>query len=135
MADNLHFELVSPERRLMSEAVEMVIVPGSEGDFGVLAGHAPLMSTLRPGILEVDQAGGARKRVFIRGGFAEVTPQGLNVLAEHATPVEDLNLTDIDEHIQWATEDLNDAKTDETRAKAEHELQQLQQVREIIAGL
>ena len=82
MAD-LHFELVTPERLVRSEAVHMVVVPGSEGDFGVLAGHAPVMSTLRPGELAVYRAAGAEpERIAVEGGFAEVNEQGLIVLAE-----------------------------------------------------
>ena len=79
----LHFELVTPERLLRSEEVAMVVVPGSEGDFGVLAGHAPFMTGLREG--QVTILDGGSSRVFdIHGGFADVTPQGLTILAEHA---------------------------------------------------
>ena len=81
----LHFELVTPERLVRSEAVHMVTVPGSEGDFAVLEGHAPLMSTIRDGDLLVQRtAGGAPETIAIRGGFAEVNAKGLTVLAEHA---------------------------------------------------
>ena len=82
MAD-LHFELVTPEKLLRSDDVQMVVVPGSEGDFGVMAGHAPYMSTIRPGELAIYQSAGAEpERVAIEGGFAEVNEQGLTVLAE-----------------------------------------------------
>ncbi len=82
----LHFELVTPERLVRSEAVHMVTVPGSEGDFAVLEGHAPLMSTIRDGDLLVQRtAGGAPETIAIRGGFAEVNAKGLTVLAEHAS--------------------------------------------------
>lgn len=81
----LHFELVTPERLIRSEDVHMVTVPGSEGDFAVLEGHAPLMSTIRDGDLLVQRtAGGAPETIAIRGGFAEVNAKGLTVLAEHA---------------------------------------------------
>src|SRR5205085_10265832 len=83
-----HFDLVSPEKLLFSGEVEQVDVPGSEGDFGVLAGHAPLMTTLRPGILVLHREGGALK-VVVNGGFAEVNPSGLTVLSEIAMPIED----------------------------------------------
>lgn len=80
---DLHFELVTPERLVRSEDVYMVVVPGSEGDFGVLAGHAPVMSTLRPGELAVYRAAGAEpERIPVDGGFAEVNDKGLTVLAE-----------------------------------------------------
>jgi F-type H+-transporting ATPase subunit epsilon len=84
MAD-LHFELVTPERLLRSEEVHMVVVPGSEGDFGVLAGHAPVMSTIRDGELAIYRTAGAEpERIAIEGGFAEVSEAGLTVLAEKA---------------------------------------------------
>ncbi|GGI83326.1 hypothetical protein GCM10007973_19760 [Polymorphobacter multimanifer] len=83
------FELVSPERMLASANVAMVVVPGAEGDFGVLPGHAPLMSTIRPGIIEVYATEGSSPsaRYEIEGGFAEVTPEGLTILAEAVTAI------------------------------------------------
>jgi F-type H+-transporting ATPase subunit epsilon len=83
MAEKLHFSLVSPERELFSGAVDQVDAPGSEGDFGVLAGHAPFMTTLKEGIVRVHNDG-AVTSYEVRGGFADVTPDGLTVLAEHA---------------------------------------------------
>ena len=86
MADHLHFELVSPERLLVDTEAARVLVPGSEGDFEVLPDHAPVMSTIRPGVLSVQKAdGGERLEIFIRGGFAEVNTEGLVVLAEDET--------------------------------------------------
>ena len=80
---DLHFELVTPERLVRSEEVHMVVVPGSEGDFGVLAGHAPVLSTIRPGELAIYRtAGGEPERIAVEGGFAEVNEKGLTVLAE-----------------------------------------------------
>src|ERR1700681_4321625 len=84
------FDLVSPEKLLFSEAVDQVDVPGSEGDFGVLAGHAPLVATLRPGILTVYR-GGDSFRIVVNGGFAEVNAEGLTVLADMAVPLEDFD--------------------------------------------
>lgn len=84
MADKLHFSLVSPERELFSGQVDQVDAPGSEGDFGVLANHAPFMTTLREGRVVVHD-GGSRRAFDVRGGFADVTPQGLTILAESAT--------------------------------------------------
>ena len=86
----LHFELVSPEKLVFSGEVEQVDVPGAEGDFGVLAGHAPFVTTLRPGILTVHGAGGAQK-IVVLGGFAEVSAEGLTVLADVAEAVEDID--------------------------------------------
>jgi F-type H+-transporting ATPase subunit epsilon len=85
-----HFELVSPEKLVFSGEVEQVDVPGAEGDFGVLAGHAPMVTTLRPGILTVHGAGGEEK-IVVLGGFAEVSAQGLTVLADVAEAVEDID--------------------------------------------
>lgn len=95
---SLHFELVSPEKLVFSGDVEQVDVPGVEGDFGVLAGHAPLVTTLRPGILTVFSGGKAQK-IVVLGGFAEVSAEGLTVLADTADTVEDINRDMIAEHI------------------------------------
>ena len=132
MADKLHFDLVSPERLLLSEGVDMVTVPGKEGDFGVLAGHAPVMTTLRPGVINVDDAGKTQQRIFVRGGFAEVTPKGLTILAENAIPLEELDAAMLDQEIQNAQEDVTDAKTDETRQSAQEKLDHLKQLREAL---
>ncbi len=120
MADKLHFDLVSPERALRSGEVHMVVVPGSEGDFGVLAGHAPFMSTIRPGAIQVfADAGAAPERIFIDGGFAEVSETGLTILAEAAVPVAELDPEAIARELANAREDVRDAKTDADRAVAE----------------
>lgn len=132
MADKLHFELVSPERLLLSEAVDMVTVPGKEGDFGVLAGHAPVMTTLRPGVINVDDAGRAQQRIFVRGGFAEVTPKGLTILAENAIPLAELDAAALDQEIANAQEDVTDAKSDETRQSAQEKLDHLKLLRQVI---
>ena len=128
MADNLHFDLVSPEELLLSENVEMVTVPGREGDFGVLAGHAPVMTTLRPGYLALKSEKGERK-IFVRGGFAEVSASGLTVLAEEAIPADELNAAEVDQDIQNAEEDLRDAKDDDSRQRAQETLDHLKQIR------
>ncbi len=132
MADKLQFELVSPERLLLSEAVDMVVVPGKEGDFGVLAGHAPVMATLRPGVISVDDAGREQQRIFVRGGFAEVTPKGLTILAENAIPLAELDGAALDKEIANAQEDVTDAKSDETRQSAQERLDHLKQLRQAI---
>jgi len=119
MADKLHFELVSPERLLNSADVEMVVVPGEDGDFGVLAGHAPLMATIRPGVIEIHaDTGVAPERVFIDGGFAEVNEKGLTILAQQAIPVSELNPEELAQRLANAREDVNLAKTDADRAAA-----------------
>jgi F-type H+-transporting ATPase subunit epsilon len=129
MAEKLHFDLVSPEQLLLSEEVDMVTVPGADGDFGVLAGHAPVISTIRPGFIEVKGATEGPSRIFVRGGFAEVTSKGLTVLAEEAIPEEDLNAADLDQQIKDAEEDLADAKTDSARQRAAETLENLRQIR------
>lgn len=96
---SLHFELVSPEKLVFSGEVEQVDVPGAEGDFGVLAGHAPFVTTLRPGILTVHTAGGAQERIVVLGGFAEVSAEGLTVLAELAESVKDIDRAIVTERI------------------------------------
>lgn len=111
MADKLHFELVSPEKLLMSTDVDMVVVPGVEGDFGVLINHAPVVSTLRTGILEVHN-GDEPQRLLVRGGFAEVNPEGLTVLAEEAMPLADVDRDALEAELKDAEEDVADAKDD-----------------------
>ena len=128
MADKLHFNLVSPERQVMSEDVDQVDVPGSEGIFGVLPKHAPFMATLAPGVVRVLN-GGSERRIFVGGGFAEITPEGLTVLAEEAVPVEEFNAADIAQRIKNCEEDLSDADTrPETRLKAEQEMRHLKEI-------
>ena len=123
MADKLRFDLVSPERSLRSGEVHMVVVPGSEGDFGVLAGHAPFMSTIRPGAIQVfAEADAAPARIFIDGGFAEVNETGLTILAEMAMPVEELDPEGVARDLQDSREDLRDAKTDAERSVAERRI-------------
>jgi F-type H+-transporting ATPase subunit epsilon len=106
MAEAMHFELVSPEQLLVSEEVESVTVPGAEGEFTVLARHAPFMSTLKPGVVEVRGLAGENRKIFVRGGFADVTPAGLTILADGATPLEDLDAASFAEEIRAAEEEL-----------------------------
>ena len=120
-----HFELVSPEKLLFSGEVESVVVPGTEGAFTVLKDHAPVMSTLKPGLVEVSQGAGKAQRLFVRGGFADVAAGGLTILAEQAVPVEELDAGRIASEIKNAEEDVADAKTDEARRVASEKLAQL----------
>jgi len=119
MADQIQFELVSPERLLVSEPVEMVVVPGVEGDFGVLPGHAPLVSTVRPGIIAVFEGGKVVRRIFVARGFAEVTGERCTVLAEQAIPLADIDRAATEGEIRDAREDLSEAKDDAERARLE----------------
>jgi F-type H+-transporting ATPase subunit epsilon len=118
MADKLHFDLVSPERRLFAGAVDQVVVPGEEGDFGVLPNHAPFMSVIRPGAITVLNDG-TSERTFIHGGFAEVTPAGLTILAEEAIPMSEIDADKLAQDLSNAREDVATAKSDEAREHAE----------------
>ena len=112
MAEKCQFDLVTPERLLRSEAVDMVMVPGSEGDFCVLPGHAPVISTVRPGVLEIHQGGTVTDRIFIAGGIAEVSNDRCTVLADEAMPVAELDRPKLDARLRQAEEHLTTAKTD-----------------------
>jgi F-type H+-transporting ATPase subunit epsilon len=112
------FELVSPERLLLSESVDMVVVPGTEGDFGVLVRHAPLVSGVRPGVISVYNGGEVTERIFVAGGFAEVTPSRCTVLAEQAMPVAEIDRAAAEQQLKDAREDLADAQSDEERDAA-----------------
>jgi len=127
MADPFQFELVSPERLLLSGMVDEVVVPGSEGYFTVLKGHAPFMSTMKPGVVEVKRSEGDL-RIFVRGGFADVNGVGLTILAEQAIMVADVDAAMLAEDIRNAEEDVTDAKDGATRDAAQLRLYQLKEV-------
>ena len=110
-----HFELVSPDKQMFSGEAESVLVPGSEGDFVVLKDHAPVMSALKPGVIAIEDAAGKHKRIFVRGGFADVSPAGLIVLAETALPEGELDAARLDQEIRDTEEDLADAPDDQKR--------------------
>ncbi|WP_045834644.1 F0F1 ATP synthase subunit epsilon [Hyphomicrobium sp. 99] len=118
MAGTFRFELVSPERVLLSVDADQVVVPGAEGDFAVLAGHAPVISTLRPGVLDVT-AGSVRKRLFVKSGFAEVDPSRLTILAERAYDVEELSAASLAEELKAAEAELAAAKDDSAKRMAD----------------
>lgn len=128
MADTFKFELVSPERLLVSADVEQVLVPGTEGEFTMLAHHAPLLTSLRPGLIEISFGGVDRRRYFVRGGFAEVGPAGLTVLAETAIDLVELDKSILDQAVKDAEEDVADAKEDAVRDRAKTKLDHLRQV-------
>jgi F-type H+-transporting ATPase subunit epsilon len=128
-----HFDLVSPERLLFTGDVDQVDVPGAEGDFGVLAQHAPLVTALRPGILIVHRQAG-ELRVVINGGFAEVNAAGLTVLADMAVPVEEFDSTVLSGEIKDTEEDIADATDDWQRDKLARRLEQLKALQSALAG-
>ena len=121
MADTLQVDLVSPAKLLLSDAVGMVVVPGTEGYFGVLPDHMPLVSSLRPGVVSVhdDVTAPAAKRFFVEGGFAEVNPESCTLLVEDALPLEDIDDTLISERRSAAKEQLEKAVSDGDRVAAE----------------
>ncbi len=128
MAGTFKFELVSPERILLSEDAEQVIVPGMEGQFTVLAGHAPVISTLRPGVLDAQVAGG-RRRVFVRGGFAEVGPDRLTVLAQHMLDLDNMDAERLAFEVSSAEQMLAEAKDDSSRMLAGEAVERLKELR------
>jgi F-type H+-transporting ATPase subunit epsilon len=106
MPDQVNFELVTPERMVISEPVDMVVVPGTEGNFGVLSGHALFISTIRPGTIDIYHGRTVAKRVFVVGGFAEVTPERCTVLADEAIALEELDRSAIESELQTADGNL-----------------------------
>lgn len=118
MSDSFHFELVSPESLLKDTAVQSVTVPGAEGDFAVLPNHAPLMSTIRPGVVEVLEVDASTpERLFLKGGLAQVTPTGLTILAEETLPLDTVDAAALAQDLADAREDLEDAKDDVERSR------------------
>ncbi len=117
MADRVEFELVSPARLLVSEPVEMVVVPGVEGDFGVLPGHAPVIAQVRPGVIDIHGDGKVIRRIFVAGGFAEVTPERCTVLAEEAQPVEDIDGAEARERLAAARTAMDNPEDIDARAR------------------
>jgi F-type H+-transporting ATPase subunit epsilon len=113
VAENaVQFELVSPEKLMLSDDVEMVVVPGVDGDFGVLPGHTPMISTVRPGVIHVFESGSVKSRIFVAGGFAEVTAERCTVLAEEAVPLDEIDRAGVEKDLQDANEDIRDAGGD-----------------------
>ncbi|MEE8223427.1 MAG: F0F1 ATP synthase subunit epsilon [Alphaproteobacteria bacterium] len=117
MADRVEFELVSPARLLVSEPVEMVVVPGVEGDFGVLPGHAPVIAQVRPGVIDIHGDGKVIRRIFVAGGFAEVTPERCTVLAEEARPVEDIDGAEARERLAAARTAMDNTEDIDARGR------------------
>ena len=128
MANKIAFDLVSPERLLLSVEADMVTIPGTEGYMGVMAGHSPLVSTLRAGMIDVN-VDGKDDRYFIRGGFAEIGPAKITVLAEEAIPMTEMDLAVLDQRITDAQDDEIAAKTDPDRQRAGQMVDDLKLVR------
>jgi F-type H+-transporting ATPase subunit epsilon len=124
-----HFELVSPGKVLFSGPAQSVLVPGNEGDFLVLSDHAPVMTSVRPGVVGIDDVDGKHRRVFVRGGFADASKGGLILLAETAIPFEDLSADKLGEEIKSAEEDVADASEDDKRL-AQEKLDRLRELKD-----
>jgi F-type H+-transporting ATPase subunit epsilon len=125
MAEGLKIEIVSPERLVLSETVVSVTVPGTEGYFTVMNDHAPFMTTLRPGFITVTKDGGAASVFFVKGGFVDVSPAGLTILAEQSVPFSEFDHADLQSQIKAAEEELNRANSPEDKSYAQ----------EIVSGL
>src|SRR5437868_4012767 len=106
MPERVQFELVSPERLLVSTEVDMVVVPGTEGNFGVLPGHSPLISTIRPGTIDIYEGRTVTERIFVVGGIAEVTPERCTVLADEAMAPESLDRAALEAELQTTESNL-----------------------------
>jgi F-type H+-transporting ATPase subunit epsilon len=119
-----HFDLVSPDHLVFSGEVDQVDVPGTEGDFGVLAGHAPYVATIKPGIVTV-HIGGEQQRMVVTGGFAEVGAKGLTILADTATTLEDFDRDNLAAEIKDTEDDVGDAEPGRAKDRLEHRLSQL----------
>jgi F-type H+-transporting ATPase subunit epsilon len=130
----MHFDLVSPERLLISSDVAQVDVPGSEGDFGVLAGHAPLVTTMRPGILVIYRDGQDPLRIVINGGFAEVGPNGLTVLADTAVPIDEFDAAALAGVIKDTEEEIAGSTDGMERDKLTRRLEQLHELQRALAA-
>lgn len=125
MAKAFTFELVSPERLLLSEEVVEVVIPGTEGEMTVMADHAPTMTSIKPGVVTVVNAAGGREQFVVFGGFADILPDGCRVLAESATRVADLSREDLARRIEQARKEVDGARDVEARTRAEEFLDQL----------
>ncbi|MGJ0391659.1 MAG: F0F1 ATP synthase subunit epsilon [Methylocystis sp.] len=124
-----HFELVSPEKLLFSGDVESVVAPGAEGQFTVLKDHAPVMTTLKSGVVAISADDGKVEKLFVRGGFADVNAAGFTILAELAVPLAEIDAAKVDADIKNAREDFADAKSDDARRAASEKLSQLEEMR------
>lgn len=129
MADKLIFALVSPEREVFHGPVDHVVVPGSEGEFGVSPHHAPVMAVVKAGALRVFDDGAVR-RIFVNGGFADVTPEGLTVLAEDAVDLAEVDPAQLEQQLKDAADDVRDAGGDGQRVVAQHVLARLEAIKQ-----
>lgn len=117
--EQIDFELVSPEKLLLSEGADMVVIPGADGDIGAMYRHAPLITSLKPGVVGLYDGRTVRDRYFVAGGFAEITNERCTVLAEHPTKLSEIKQSDAEQELKDAREDVQDAKSEDERVAAE----------------
>jgi F-type H+-transporting ATPase subunit epsilon len=135
MAEAFQFELVSPERLLLSEKVEWVVIPGADGEMTVMARHSPVITSIKPGVVSVRTTSGQNDRYVVFGGLADIQPESCTLLAESAVAVGYIDREDLARRIREAREDVEDAKDDQSRSAAERYLEQLTTLEKaIIAG-
>jgi len=134
MTDTLHLEIVSPERLLKDVEVAMVVVPGTDGDFGALPAHAPMMSTIRPGVIEIyETEAGAPEKLFVKSGLAQISDAGLTILAEEMIDLDMVDTSELATNLAKAQDDVNAATDDSVRALAETELAWMTALSEIVS--
>lgn len=135
MSDTLRYEIVSPERLLKDAQAAMVVVPGADGDFAVLPQHAPMMSTIRPGVIEVyEDENGSPEQLFLKGGLAQVSPEGLTILAEEAFALADVDADQVDADLEKARAAVDGAADDVARAAAEKEVVWMAALKDVLAA-
>ncbi|KRB62716.1 ATP synthase F0F1 subunit epsilon [Rhizobium sp. Root708] len=132
MADNFNFELVSPERLLLSEMVTEVVIPATDGEMTVMAHHAPTMTTIKPGIVSVRSANGKKQDYVVFGGFADILPTGCTLLAESAVIVQDLSKDELTLRIDAAKTELDDAHHHEQKSRLEHYIMELTHLKGVV---
>ncbi|MEK1872651.1 MAG: F0F1 ATP synthase subunit epsilon [Rhizobium altiplani] len=132
MADNFNFELVSPERLLLSEMVTEVVIPATDGEMTVMANHAPTMTTIKPGIVSVRFANGSKQDYVVFGGFADILPTGCTLLAESAVIVQDLSKDEMTLRIEAAKREIEDAVHHEHKSRLEHYIMELTHLQGVI---
>lgn len=135
MAETVEFELVSPQKLLKSQPVDMVVVPCAEGDIGVLPGHTPLIATVRPGVVDIHEDGKVAERIFVAGGFVEVTEARCTLLAEEAIAIADINRADVEERLKAANKALEDAADAAEKASAETGIETLEAMLEAMESV
>ncbi len=132
MADNFNFELVSPERLLLSEKVSEVVIPATDGEMTVMANHAPVMTTIKPGVVSVKSVSGQVTKYVVFGGFADIIPSGCTLLAESAVPLTELNRESLTRRIEAARADIDKTDNHENKTRLEQYLMELTQLNGIV---